>query len=56
MAVAVIIPVRNGTDHIDKALASIVTQTVPVDQVVVVDDGSEDDTCERARRRDACCR
>jgi glycosyltransferase involved in cell wall biosynthesis len=48
--VAVIIPAHNGADHIDQALASIMTQTVPVDRIVVVDDGSEDDTYERASR------
>ncbi|MFG2133830.1 glycosyltransferase family 2 protein [Streptomyces sp. NPDC048751] len=50
MTIAVIIPARNGADYIDKALASIVTQTVPVDKVVVVDDDSEDDTYDRATR------
>ncbi|KUO19203.1 glycosyltransferase family 2 protein [Streptomyces dysideae] len=48
--VAVIIPVRNGADHIDQALASIVTQTVPVDEVLVVDDGSTDRTYEQVSR------
>ncbi|WP_405008895.1 glycosyltransferase [Kitasatospora sp. NBC_01539] len=48
--VAVIIPVLNGAAHIDHALASLVTQTVPPTEVVVVDDGSDDDTYERAGR------
>ncbi|MBZ4018766.1 glycosyltransferase [Streptomyces purpurogeneiscleroticus] len=46
----VIIPVRNGADFLDQALASLVTQTVPPDEVIVVDDASEDDSYERARR------
>ncbi|WP_327233961.1 glycosyltransferase family 2 protein [Streptomyces sp. NBC_01317] len=48
--VAVIIPARNGAAYIDRALASLVTQTVPPNEVVVVDDGSDDDTYHRARR------
>jgi Glycosyl transferase family 2 len=48
--IAVIIPAFNNGAHIDQALASVVGQTVPPSEVVVVDDCSEDDTPERARR------
>jgi len=48
--VAVTIPVFNGARFIDQALASLVTQTAPVDEVIVVDDMSEDDSVARAER------
>ncbi|WP_194890861.1 glycosyltransferase family 2 protein [Catenulispora pinisilvae] len=48
--VAVIIPAYNSSGYIDQALASLVAQTQPADEVVVVDDGSGDDTYDRAAR------
>ena len=48
--IAVTMPVHNGARYIDQALASIVTQTVAVDEVIVVDDGSTDDSASRARQ------
>ena len=48
--VSVIVPAYNARDVVDQSLASIAGQTVPVEEVVVVDDGSTDDTAERARR------
>jgi len=48
--VAVIIPAFNSGPHLDQALASVAGQTVPPGAVVVVDDCSEDDTADRARR------
>ncbi|MFC9434500.1 glycosyltransferase [Nocardia sp. NPDC057030] len=47
---AVIIPVRNGSDFIDQALGSLAAQTVPAEQIVVVDDCSDDDSYDRAMR------
>lgn len=47
---AVIIPVRNGASFIDQALASIAAQTLPANEVIVADDGSEDDTVRRVSR------
>ncbi|MFE7465385.1 glycosyltransferase [Streptomyces sp. NPDC057499] len=49
-SVAVIIPVRNGAEFIDAALASLATQTAPPNEVIVVDDASEDDTNARILR------
>jgi glycosyltransferase involved in cell wall biosynthesis len=46
----VVMVVRNGSRLIAEALASIREQEVPPAQVLIVDDGSEDETCEIARR------
>ncbi|MEQ8859649.1 MAG: glycosyltransferase [Pseudomonadales bacterium] len=45
-AVSCIVPVYNGARFIDEALQSIVNQTCPVAEVIVVDDGSTDATAE----------
>jgi glycosyltransferase involved in cell wall biosynthesis len=43
-AISVILPTHNGGPLIAEALDSILAQAVPVKQIVVVDDGSTDDT------------
>jgi glycosyltransferase involved in cell wall biosynthesis len=53
MTISAIIPVRNRPAGIERALDSVVAQTVPVSEVIVVDDCSTDDTPERVRAR-AC--
>lgn len=47
--VAVIIPAFNAGGYVDQALASVAAQTRSPATVVVADDGSQDDTVERAR-------
>jgi glycosyltransferase involved in cell wall biosynthesis len=42
--VTVVIPVRDGADHVARALHSVLAQSVVPDVVSVVDDGSHDDT------------
>ncbi len=48
--VTVVIPAYNAGTMIDTALASIAGQTVLPQAVIVVDDGSSDDTADRAAR------
>lgn len=49
MKVSVILPVHNGQRFIGEALASLARQTLPPDEVVVVDDGSTDGTVDLVR-------
>jgi glycosyltransferase involved in cell wall biosynthesis len=44
MTVSVVIPCYNAADHVEAALDSVWRQTVPVREVICVDDGSADDT------------
>jgi GT2 family glycosyltransferase len=48
--VAVVIPAFNASSYLDQTLASVAGQTRAPAAVVVADDGSTDDTLERARR------
>jgi glycosyltransferase involved in cell wall biosynthesis len=48
-AIAVVVPAYNAGRWIDETLESVLAQTRPPAEVVVVDDGSTDDTAERAR-------
>ena len=44
MKISVIMTVKNGQSYIGKSIDSIIRQTYPVFEIVVVDDGSSDDT------------
>lgn len=48
--VAVVIPVYNGEQFIDTALTSVISQTQAPEQIIVVDDGSVDDTAMHVAR------
>jgi glycosyltransferase involved in cell wall biosynthesis len=47
-SISVIIPVYNRADLIGHTLASLLNQTLPADEIIVVDDGSSDGTQEAA--------
>ena len=40
--ISVVVPLHNGADHCVAAVASVLDQTRPPDEVIVVDDGSDD--------------
>jgi glycosyltransferase involved in cell wall biosynthesis len=42
VSISAIIPVYNGSAHLADTLRSILAQTTPVDEIIVVDDGSAD--------------
>jgi glycosyltransferase involved in cell wall biosynthesis len=51
--VCVIIPAYNSSAHLPRALQSVRRQTVPAEEIIVVDDGSTDDTVAVARMHGA---
>lgn len=53
-SVSVIIPTHNRRDLLTRALASVLDQTVPATEIIVVDDGSDDGTFEMLLARDEC--
>ncbi|PZF55603.1 glycosyltransferase family 2 protein [Curtobacterium sp. MCSS17_008] len=49
MQVSVVVPVLDDSEHLARCLDALATQTYPVAEVVVVDNGSSDDSAEVAR-------
>lgn len=47
--VSVVIPVHNGARYLGQAIESVCVQTLPPAQIIVVDDGSTDDSATVAR-------
>ena len=42
--ISVLIPVHNGAQYLSECIQSVCEQTLPADEIIVIDDGSEDDT------------
>lgn len=51
-SISVVIPAYNAARWLDETLASILGQTAPADEIVLVDDGSTDATLDIARRHE----
>jgi glycosyltransferase involved in cell wall biosynthesis len=51
MKISAIIPAYNRRTHVIRAIESVLAQTVPVDEIIVVDDGSTDGTSDEVRTR-----
>jgi glycosyltransferase involved in cell wall biosynthesis len=49
MNVSVLIPTYNRREHVARAIESVLAQTVPVFELIVIDDGSSDGTAELIR-------
>jgi glycosyltransferase involved in cell wall biosynthesis len=49
--VSAVVPTFNRRDYVGRAIDSILAQTVPVDEIVVVDDGSSDGTADALTAR-----
>lgn len=49
IAISIIIAVYNGADLIGRCLGSIAVQTIKPDEIIVVDDGSTDNTYEKVK-------
>lgn len=49
LQISVVIPVHNGARYLGEAIESVCNQTVPAAQIIVVDDGSTDESAAVAR-------
>src|SRR6266566_631820 len=51
MKVSALIPTYNRREHVQRAIESVLSQTIPPDEIIVVDDGSTDGTREALAHR-----
>lgn len=51
MHISVVVPTFNRTHTLPRALGSILCQSLPATEIIVVDDGSQDDTADLIRHR-----
>lgn len=49
-SLTVIVPILNGTSFVSETLRSVKSQTLPADEIIVVDDGSSDESADIVRR------
>jgi glycosyltransferase involved in cell wall biosynthesis len=49
MKISAVIPAYNCEAHIARAIDSVLNQTHPADEIIIVDDGSSDDTVQAVR-------
>ena len=54
LRLSVIMPVYNGAVYLDQSLAALQASTRPPDEIIVVDNGSTDDSAAKARAYGAC--
>jgi glycosyltransferase involved in cell wall biosynthesis len=52
--ISVVMPCRNNAAYAGEAVESILAQTLPVHEIIFVDDASTDDSAEAARRAFSC--
>jgi len=50
MKISAVIPAYNSAAYINDAITSIHEQTHPIDEIIIIDDGSTDNTCEVVQR------
>lgn len=51
MRISAVIPTYNRREYVIRAVDSVLAQTVSVEEIIIVDDGSTDGTCETIRAR-----
>ena len=48
--ISVIVPVYNGEKYIDTCISSLLQQTFKNIEIIIIDDGSTDNSCQMAKK------